>query len=315
MKFQKILTIGIDEAKLDPVYWKRLDSLAEKRVNVPKDSPDIKNQLADTDCLLVNFGVAVGKEEIDSAPKLKYVGALATAFGKIDSDYAKTKGITVCNIPGYSTESVAEFVFAAILENIRELEKGKKQAREKNYSESGFSATEIKGKQFGVLGLGRIGGRVSEIAIGFGANVSYYSRNRKKDFEAKGIKYEEMSALMPKCDFLTIHFAQTKETEGFMNDDFFKKIKKGAVVVNTAPMDIVDIDALERKLKIEDMTFILDHSDEMSEDNLRKISGYKNCVIYPPIAYISKEATVAKKEIFVSNIENFLKGASSNAVN
>ncbi len=314
-KFQKILAIGIDKSALDSIYWKRIEALTKKIINLAKDSPKIKEQLVDTDCLLIGFGVTMNKEIIDSAPNLKYIGVLATAYGKVDVDYANSKGIAVCNIPGYATEAVAEFVFAVILDHIREIEKGKKQARKGNYSEAGFSAIEIKNKIFGILGLGRIGSRVAEIALGFGADVKYWSINRKKELEARGVKYEDADDLIPKCDFLSLHFAQVKDTENFLNEERIQKIKKGAIVVNTAPMELVDIDALERRLENGDITFILDHSDEMSQENINKISKFKNCIIYPPIAYMTKEARISKQEIFVGNIENFLKGYPTSQVN
>jgi lactate dehydrogenase-like 2-hydroxyacid dehydrogenase len=314
MKFVKILTVGVKEASLDPGYWKRLDSLALKRVGLPKDSPDVQAHLGDTDCLFVGFGVEVGKVHMDAAPKLRYIGVLATAYGKVDTAYAKSKGVTVCNVPGYSTEAVAEFIFATILEHIREVEKGKRQAREGNISDAGFTATEIKGKTFGILGLGSIGGRVAEIALGFGAGVRYWSRTRKPGIEAKGVVYEAADSLIQKCDFLSLNLAQTKETERFLDEKRIQAIKSGAVVVNTAPMELVNIDALERRLVKGDMTFILDHSDEMTPENLKRLSKYKNCVVYPPIAYVTKEARIAKQEIFVGNIESFLKGSPKNVV-
>ncbi len=315
MKFKKILTIGINKFALDSVYWQRIEALTEKIVNCDKDSPEIKGELADTDCLLTGFGIVVNKEIIDNAPNLKYIGVLATAYGKVDVDYAKRKGIIVCNIPGYATEAVAEFVFAVILEHIRETEKGKKQAGEGNYSEAEFSAIEIKNKIFGILGLGRIGSRVAEIALGFGADVRYWNIDRRKEFEEKGIKYEDADNLIPKCDFLSLHFAHVKDTENFLNKERIEKIKKGAVVINTAPMELVDIDALAAKLSDGDITFILDHSDEMSQENIKKLSKFKNCIIYPPIAYITNEARIAKQEIFVGNIESFLKGFPTSQVN
>ncbi len=99
-----------------------------------------------------------------------------------------------------------------------------------------------------------------------------------------------------------------------MNGARIQKLKKGAVVVNTAPMELVDIDALAKKLSKGDITFILDHSDEMSKEDLSKLSKYENCVIYPPIAYVSEEARIAKQEIFVGNIESSLKGSPVNTV-
>jgi glycerate dehydrogenase len=314
MKFRKILTVGVREISLDPEYWKRLDALAEKRVSLLKDSPDVQRNMADADCLLAGFGVTVDKTILDIAPKLRYIGVLATAYGKIDVAYAKNKGVTVCNIPGYSTEGVAEFIFAIILEHIRELEKGKKQAREGNYSEAGFSASEIKGKTFGILGLGSIGSRVAEIALGFGANVKYWSRTRKHNIEAKGAVYEAADSFIPKCDFLSLNLAQTEETEKFLNEKRLQAVKHGAIVISTVPMGLVDIDALEKRLAKRDMTFILDHSDEMAAEDLKKLSKHNNCIIYPPIAYITEEARKAKQEIFVGNISAFLNGRPQNAV-
>ncbi|MEK7167204.1 MAG: hypothetical protein AAB732_02235 [Patescibacteria group bacterium] len=82
-KFQKILTIGIDEFLLDSTYWQKIKTFAEKIINFPKDSLEIKNELADADCLLTGFGIVVNKKIIDNAPNLKYIGVLATAYDKI----------------------------------------------------------------------------------------------------------------------------------------------------------------------------------------------------------------------------------------
>lgn len=314
MKFSKILLIGVDETKLGADYWQRIDSLTENKLYLPKDSPEIKKNLKDIDCLLVNFGITITKEDIDSAPNLKYIGILATAYGKVDVNYAKTKGVDVCNLPGYSTESVAEFAIAAILEAIRGLEEGKKRGRAGNVSEEGISAIEIKDKLFGVIGLGNIGTRVAELALGFNADVRYWSRNRKPEIEAKGIKYEELDKLISEANFISLNLAQTPDTERLFNQDRLQALKEGAVVINTAPMELVDIDALVERLKRGDITFILDHSDEMTEEDLKKLSLYPNCIIYPPIAYVSEEAKVNKQEMFTSNIENFLKGKPSNEI-
>lgn len=306
--------IGIDESKLDSLYLKKLDELAEKRINLPKDSPEIMKHLADTDCLLVKFD-PVSKELIDSTSNLKYIGVLATGYGKVATDYAKEKGIVVTNVPGYSTESVAEIVFGVILEHIRELERAKRQAREGNYDESTFSSTEIKGKVFGIIGAGRIGSRVAEIAQGFGADVRYWNRTKKANLESIGIKYEDIDKLISESDFLSLHLALANGTQNFLSAERINSLKSGALVVNTAPMEFVDINALANRLAEDDIAFILDHSDEMKKEDLEKLSKYKNCIIYPPIGYISKEANVSKQKIFVENIENFLKGTPTNKVN
>ena len=161
------------------------------------------------------------------------------------------------------------------------------------------------------MGLGTIGKRVAELAQGFNADVRYWSRE-KKDVP---FKFEETDDLIAKSDFLSINLAYTEELKGFLNAERFQSLKKDAVVINTAPMDLIDINALAIRLEKNDITFILDHSDEMSKEDLDKVTKFPNCIIYPPIAYISEEAKKNKQEIFIENIENFLNNKPSNVVN
>lgn len=165
MKFNKILTIGISEAHLDNEYWGKIITLTDNKVSLSKDDAEINKELIDADCLLVAFGVPVTKEMIDLAPNLKYIGVLATAYGKIDINYAKEKNVLISNLAGYSTEAVAEFSVAAILENIRQLEEGKQRGRAGNYSEAGLKAREIKDSVFAVIGLGTIGGVLRKLLL------------------------------------------------------------------------------------------------------------------------------------------------------
>lgn len=316
MKFKKILMLGYTKGDLGQLQEKRLSNLGQEIVMLPKENKDIAKQLLDTDCLLVKLGATVDKAMISSAPKLKYIGMLGTGFGRIDTKYASSKGITVCNIAGYSTEGVAELAFGLLLEHIREVERAKAQARNGDYSEATFQGYEIANKNFGVIGLGRIGGRIAEIALnGFGANVCYWSKNRKKRQEKKGIHYKAINDLLQESDFLSLNLAFTPETEHFLNKEKIQQIKSGAVVINLAPMELVDISALSERLKKKDIVFILDHSDELSKEEAKKLSQYKNCVMYPPIGYITKEATQAKLSMFVNNLENFLKETPTNKVN
>lgn len=316
MKFDKILMIGYDEETLSSQQWKEIEEYCKEYVLLPKDSPKISENLTNTDCLLVKLGATVDQKMIDSMPNLKYIGMLGTGYGRIDGTYAASKNITVCNIAGYSRESVAEFVFAMILDHIREIERAKKEAREGNYSEDGFQASEIKDKLFGIIGLGANGSRTAEIASeGFRANVRYWSRKRKDNYEQKGIKYQDLDTLLNESDFISIHLELNTETNLFLNEERIQRIKPGAVIVNTAPMELFDIKALVKRLKLEDIYFILDHSDELEESVAKLLSVHKNCIMYPPIGYITKEATLAKMGMFVDNLGNFLKGTPTNKVN
>jgi len=317
MKFKKILTIGLSESSLSADYWKKIDALASKRISLAKEDSNIKTQLKDTDCLLVNpFAFKVEKEHIDAAHGLKYIGVISTAYGKVDYNYAATKNIAVCNIPGYSTEAVAELAFGVVLEHIRELERAKRQVKAGDYSESTFfNTSEIMSKKFGILGLGKIGSRVAELAKAFGADVYYWSKNRKKEQEDKGIKYVEVEKLLSMCDFISLHLAFTNDTRSFINDARIKKIKHGAMLLNLAPNELVDFEALDKRLSNGDIWYIADHTDEMTPEQIKLLSKHKNCILYPPIGYTTKEATIAKQEIFVSNIEGFIKGNPINKVN
>lgn len=316
MKFKKILLLGYAKGDLGEAQEKRLVLWGQKVVMLPKDSKDISKQLSDVDCLLVRLGATVDKGVIDKALDLRYVGMLGTGYGRIDTKYARSKGITVCNIAGYSTEGVAEFVFGALIENIRELERAKLQARKGNYSEATFQGYEIRNKKFGIIGMGKIGQRVAQIAQkGFNAKVSYWSKNRKKDAEKAGISYKTLEILLRESDFVSIHLAYVEETKKILSRKKIQLIKPGAVVICFVQMEVVDIRALEQRLKKEDMIFILDHSDELTPADAKSLSKYKNCILYPPVGYITKESTQAKLGMFVENIENFLKGKPQNVVN
>lgn len=314
MKFKKALILNISEDKLDSIYWEKLDNLVENKISLPKDSPQIRKELSDTDCILTGFQIDVGKKEIDVAPNLKYVSVLATAFGKIDTNYAKKKGIVVTNVPGYATESVAELVFAVILEKIRDIFKARRRGSKGDYSEVGVKATEIKDKIFGVIGLGRIGRRVAEIAKGFGADVRYWSQNRKKDLEKKGIKYQNADDLISSANIISLNLAETSQTKHFLNKKRINSIKPGSLIISTVPNEITDLVALEDRLKKGDITFIMDHADELDPKDARILSKYKNCIIYPPIGYISDEARIAKQEIFIGNMKGFLSGKPRNVI-
>ncbi|MBI4015960.1 MAG: hypothetical protein HY362_04550 [Candidatus Aenigmarchaeota archaeon] len=317
MTFKKIVMLGFSDALLDSEHWQRLDSLGNNIVKLGKDSQNIVEELRGADCLLSNiFAVPITREFIDAAPNLRYIGVYSTAYGKAEPEYAKTKNIPICNIPGFSTEAVAEFAIGAILEYIRDLERSKQLAREGDFSEvPKFPIYEIMRKNFGVIGLGRIGYRIAELALAFGANVYYWSRNRKPEAEQKGIKYKDIDRLLAESDFLSINLPWNKDTNLFMNEVKIRKIKPGAIFVNLSPNELIDFSALESRLAKNDMVYIADHTDEMLPDLIKTLSNYKNCVLYPPLAFATKEARLNKQETFISNIESFLRDVPTNVVN
>src|SRR5665213_419587 len=309
MKLQKIVCLGFSGSELEVNYWAEIGELVDNRVLVA-DVKDLGDN-TDADGLLVKLGAKVPKEIIDKLPDLKYIGMLGTGYGGIDTDYAASKGITVTNIADYSTEAVAEFTFGMLIEWCRGINRGLQLAWEGVY-EDDKQGMEIKGKKFGVIGLGAIGRRTAELAQAFGADVSYWSRNRKKDAESKGIKYKELDELVSSSDIITLNLALNPDTEGTISADLLNRMKKNCIFINPSPMELIDFDALLVRLRKEDLVFMLDHSDEMTEVQLKQLKEIARCKIYPAIAYITSEASKLKKRIYVDNIKNFLEGKPSN---
>ncbi|EKD87437.1 MAG: hypothetical protein ACD_36C00081G0001, partial [uncultured bacterium] len=228
--FTKMLLLNFEEGNFKPQYWHRIDKITKQKVLLKADSPDVKKHLKDTDCLLLKLGMGADKSLIDSMPKLKYIGMYGTGFGRIDMAYANKKRIIVCNIAGYATEGVAEFVFGALLEYLREISRAKTQAAGGSYSEASYTGTEISEKTFGVIGLGRIGSRVAELASkGFDADVVYWSHTKKN----AGIKYMDIEKLLKTADIISLHMSFNPQTQGFLNAKRIAMIKPGAIVINT----------------------------------------------------------------------------------
>jgi len=308
MKLRKILYLGFSGSELEDNYWEELDTLAETRVI---------GELAentDADALLVKLGAKVPKAVIDQLPNLKYVGMLGTGYGGIDTAYAASKGITVTNVADYATEGVAEFTFGILIEWCRGVNRALGLAREGVYEDDEHPGMEIKGKRFGIIGLGNIGVRTAELAQAFGCDVSYWSRNRKESAEAKGVKYQELDDLLANSDIITLNLALNPETEGIINAERIAKLKDQAIFINPSPMELVEFDALVERLKKQEIVFMLDHSDEMTKEQLEILRPLNTCRIYPAIAYLTREASRLKKRIYIDNIKNYLDGKPTNKV-
>jgi len=305
--------LGFSGDELEDSYWTELDDLTNKRVLVASEAELDDN--TDAEGLLVKLGAKVPKELIDKLPNLKYIGMLGTGYGGIDVSHAASKGITVTNIADYATDGVAEFTFGILIEWCRGVSRALGLAWDGVYEDDEHPGMEIKGKKFGVIGLGNIGKRTAELAQAFGCDVTYWSRTRKQDVEAKGIKYQELDGLLTNSDIITLNLALSPETEGIITADRIKKIKHDAIFINPSPMELINFEALVSRLKQNDMVFMLDHSDEMTEEQLKVLKPLDRCKVYPAIAYSTREANQLKKRIYVDNVKNYLDGKPINKVN
>jgi len=297
-------------------YWHRIDRLTTNKILISKDDPNLKSELKNADALLLKpVGDKINKAFIDMAPKLRFIGMLGTGTGGIDLAYCNSKKIVVTNVRDYATEGVVEITFGWIFDQIREIEREKNEARKGDYSGSTFGGVEIKGKNFGVIGLGNIGHRTAEIAKAFGANVRYWSRNRRESEEKiLDIKYMDVNSLIQASDFITLNISSTPETRNFLDGERINLIKKGAILINPSPMELINFDALVKRLNKNDMTFIFDHSDEVEPKQLNVLKNFSNCIVHLPIGFTTEEATATKQESFAKNIESFLRGSPKNVV-
>lgn len=313
--FSKALFIDFTSDEIEPRYLDRMKQLFSSAEFLPRNNPEINTVIQDADAIFVKIATPVDKTLIDAALKLKYIGVQSTAFDAIDAVYAREKGIVVCNLGGYSTEAVSEFFFAALFEYARELERAKLQARGEDYSFDKFLGLELKGKTLGVIGAGKIGGRIAEIGLGIGLKVVYLARNNKPSLDERGAKQVELDELLKQSDFVSLNLILNKETEGIMNNEKIALLKQGCVFINLAPPRLIDQIAMMKKASNGEITFIFDHSDDIAPELAKQFLETKNCIVYPPTAFRTYEANTARFETFVSNIENFAAGNPQNVVN
>ena len=295
-------------------------------------SPEIK----DFDAVSVFIYSKIDEQIIGEIPNLKFISTRSTGFDHIDMETSKKKGITVCNVPSYGENTVAEHTFALILSLSRHLCKACIRRFEQNFSIEGLEGFDLKGKTIGVIGTGQIGLHVIRIAKGFGMNVVAYDvRQNKLLSEVLGFEYVTLEDLLASSDVITLHVPYMKATHHLMNKDTFKLVKKGAILINTARGSIVDtealIEALDNKILAGAGLDVFEGEEVIKEEkqllyepkNLEVLASLvkdhillskDNVVFTPHIAFYSKEALERILETTVENIAAFFSGKPQNVV-
>jgi D-lactate dehydrogenase len=273
---------------------------------------------------------------IRNLPKLKMIATRSTGFDHIDIKACAARKISVSNVPFYGENTVAEHTFALILSISRNVHKSYVRTLRNDFSIDGLTGFDLKGKTIGIIGGGHIGMHVARMARAFGMHVRVYDVNRN-DFMAEVInfKYSVLDELLKESDIISLHVPYNKFTHHLINKDSIKKMKTGAVLINTARGAIVDTDALlealeSRKLAgagldvIEGEDLIKEEnqllSDRANPDKWRevvrdhKIFKMDNVVFTPHNAFNSREALIRILDTSVGNIEGFLEGKGKNLV-
>ncbi len=255
---------------------------------------------------------------LQQAKKLRIVAQYAVGFDNIDVECATRLGIYVTNTPGVLTEAVAELTWALILAVARRIVEADHFVRwgEWYRTKTGWHpkmmlGMELRGKTLGIVGLGRIGSRVAEIAVkGFGMKVIYYDVKRREDLEKElGIEYRDLDQLLQEADIVSIHVPLTKETYHLINEERLRKMKRGAILINTARGKVVDTEALVKALREGWIAGAgLDVFEEEPLPPNHPLTAFKNVVLVPHIGSATYETRHAMAELVAENLIAFYEG-------
>ncbi len=299
--------------------WERLEDIAEVTVYDRTLPQDVEKRAKGADAILVNK-VVIGRKEIDSLPDLKYVGVLATGYNIVDVAYAREKDIVVTNIPAYSTDSVAQMVFAHLLAVTNRVEHYSRLCREGKWSSSSdfcfwdTPLTELSGKTMGIVGLGNIGMKVATIARNFGMDV-FAVTSKPSASLPEGIQKTTLEGLLAISDVLSLHCPLTPETMHVINADTIAMMRPHSIIINTGRGPLIDDDAVAEALSTGKLAAYC--TDVMSEEPpspecplLRR----DNAFITPHIAWATVEARKRLIDIATNNVEAFMAGTPANVV-
>ena len=313
----KIVILDGFTANPGDLSWAELEALGQVTVYERTLPSETVARAAEADMVLTNK-VVVSKEVMDQLPHLKYIGVLATGYNVVDIEAAHQRGIIVTNVPAYSTESVAQMVFAHLLTVTNRTEHYAQENRQGRWSRNAdfcywdFSHMELAGKTFGIVGLGNIGRRVAEIALAFGMKVRAVS---SKTTLPAGIEKVSLEALLATADVLSLHCPLTDSTRHLINADTLAKMKSSAILINTGRGPLIDdqavADALADGRLAAFCADVLTQEPPLADNPLLK---QPNAFITPHIAWASKEARVRLIQVATSNVRAFLSGTPQNVV-
>lgn len=310
--------VALDALQLNDLDWSALEALGDV-TRYDGTAPDqVPARAGDADVLLVNK-VKLPESVLSQLPKLKYVGVLATGYDNVDTAAAARRNIAVTNVPGYSSDSVAQLTFALLLElchhageHPRRVLEEKAWSRQPYYCFWDFPLSELVGRTMGVVGLGRIGVRVAEIARAFGMNVIAYTRTSK---DIAGVKCVDFDTLLAESDVISLNCPLTEQTRGLINADALARMKKTAYLINTSRGGVIVEDDLRRALDggvIAGAAVDVLSSEPPTEDN--PLLHAKNIIVTPHIAWATTEARTRLLSIVTDNLSAYLRGEKLNRV-
>ena len=314
--------VVLDGFTMNPgdLSWDELAELGSLKVYDRTSAGQVLERAKDAEAILTNKTV-IDAASLRSLPKLKYVGVLATGYNVVDINVARELCIVVTNIPAYSTESVAQMVFAHILNITHRVGRYSDEARSGVWSrQADFSYTssplmELCGKKIGIVGFGNTGSATARIAAAFGMEVLAYTSKPQSALPAGVTKADSIDDIFRMSDIVSLHCPLNKETSEIANAAHLSLMKKSAILINTGRGGLVNeqdlADALrENRIKAAGLDVMV--NEPPREDNpLLKLD---NCFITPHIAWATYEARVRLMNQTVKNLRSFIEGNIINNV-
>lgn len=300
--------------------WDGVANLCELTVYDRTQPQDVVARAKGAQIVVVNK-VPLTREIIEQLPDLRFVGILATGYNIIDIECCSERGIPVANIPAYSTDSVAQYVFSFILAHASKVSEHSAAVHAgawtacPDFTFRVAPICEIAGKTLGIVGYGKIGQKVAAIGKAFGMHIAVFTAHPEKYAQAQ-VEFVSLDTLAARSDFISLHCPLTKDTQGLVNEEFLAKMKKDAFLVNTSRGPVVDEQALAEALnedRIAGAGLDVLSTEPPKADN--PLLTAKNCYITPHIAWAPLETRQRLMDIFEENIRAFLNGKPINVVN
>ncbi|MBU3183938.1 D-2-hydroxyacid dehydrogenase [Clostridium estertheticum] len=314
--------VVLDGFTLNPgdLSWKEFEKLGELKVYDRTSFDEIVDRAYDCEIILTNK-TPLSMDTLKKLPKIKYIGVLATGYNVVDVKAANEMGIIVTNTPAYGTNSVAQFVFALLLEICHHVGEHNEVVRKGAWANSkdfcfwNYPMIELAGKTMGIIGMGRIGVVTSSIAQAFGMNVLAYNPSKKESLISDTFKYVELDQLYEGADVISLHCPLFEETKGIINKESIKKMKDGVIIINTSRGPLIVEEDLAQALnsgKVAGVGLDVMSVEPVQMDN--PLMRAKNCLITPHIAWAPKESRERLMNIAVDNLAQFVKGRPINIV-
>ncbi len=303
--------------------WGELEKLGEftvyDRTSLTDENEAIE-RIGDAEIVITNK-TPITKKVLDSCSDIKYIGVLATGYNVVDYACAGEKGIPVTNVPGYGTDTVAQFAFGLLLEICHHVAHHSQAVHEGRWENCpdfcfcDYPQIELAGKTMGIIGFGRIGQKVGAIAKAFGMKVLAHSPHEYESGKAIGT-YVDLDTLLRESDVISLHCPLFPATEGIINKETIGKMKDGVIILNNSRGPLVVEQDLADALnsgKVLAAGVDVVSSEPIHGDN--PLLGAKNCFITPHIAWATKEARQRIMDCTLKNLQAFLDGEPVNVVN